>query len=105
MAIDRSAFLAAAARRYVTVHVPEMGEVRLQSLTHAERVDANQRAATSPHDVAVWFVIAAVVDDHGNTLFSEADAAMIAGFDVRVMAAIDRAMAGHVFGAPAEKKS
>lgn len=105
MAIDRNAILAAAARRYVTVDVPEMGEVRLQSLTHAERVEANRRAATSPYDVAVWFVIAAVVDDHGNTLFSEADAATIAGLDVRAMGAIDRAMAVHVFGGSAEKKS
>lgn len=91
-------------RRHVDVPVPHIGDVRLQSLTHAERVECNRRAAAAGVDPLPYFIVAAAVDEHGNTLFTDADLAMLSDLDAAAAHTLDLAIAAHVMGLGEKKK-
>lgn len=82
MAIDRSAFMRAAERRYELVSVPGLGEVRLQSLTQSEMRAIRTSLRTKDGEVDrerfdrvdQILVSATAVDDNGTPLFSDDDA-------------------------------
>lgn len=82
MALNREQFTQAAKKRYNTVHVTGLGEVRIQSLTAGEMRDIRRSLRTDAGDPALdriarldaLVVAAAIVDDDGTRLFSDDDA-------------------------------
>lgn len=105
MAVSRAQFEEASAkRRYVVESIEGFGDVRLQSLTHAERT-AITDAAKNGEDTFVGFLIACVVDEHDNTIFSEDDRSWLTKLDLQVATALDQAMSRHVYGHSLQKKT
>ena len=81
MALDREAFMTASrgARRYHTIPIPLLGDVRMQSLTASEMrtlrhsmQDDESKQRVRRADALL--VAAAVVDDSGARVFSDDDA-------------------------------
>ena len=81
MTLNRDAFLSKKGRQYKTLNIPDFGEVRIQSLTTAERArfemslsDKNGKQVRSAvRTVRERLIVASVVDDANKLQFTEAD--------------------------------
>ena len=98
---------AAVNRRYAVVSVPILGRVRIQSLTELERStyeasrldDSGQWDRKSGSAAKVKLIILCCVDDEGNCLFIDSDAAKLQQLDSLVTDRIfDRCLAHCGFG-------
>lgn len=100
----RNEILSANARRYTTVKVPFVGEVRLQSLTEGERNAVEMKQYTekgqrdpkqAPYGKVNW-IIAAAVDEHGSRLFADGDRETLCKVDSVVTDTMFEAILEHV---------
>jgi hypothetical protein len=90
MAINREQMLAVCQRRYTTVDVPCLGELRIQSLTAGEMRAIRASLRTKAHELDkerfdkldALVVAAAWVDDNGNLCVSDDD--VMRGFFDRI---------------------
>lgn len=96
MAINREAMLAVCKRRYVTVDVPGVGDVRLQSLSELERSQYELAALDNKNAVSrekllhqrCRLIALCVVDDEGKRLFSDDDVRLLLEMDSQITNAI-----------------
>ena len=89
-------FLEKRTRRYAEVTIPTLGEVRLQSLSDAERtvIDLelhDEKGKRRPNKMAEYkgrLIAACVVNEEGQCIFTEGDAKMLIEMDAAVVNAI-----------------
>lgn len=102
MAIRDRLIETASRRRYVTVTIPGLGDVRLQSLTESERL-AIAKAVAAGGSQVVETAIRAIVDEHNNTELVEGDRSWLLNLDLAVVNPLSDALNSHVFPTSAEE--
>jgi hypothetical protein len=85
MALTREQILKPRPRVTEVIACPELGDdanVIVRRLTASEFVELNEKAREHPEKAYVYWLVASVIDDAGNPLFSEDDAVALGEQDV-----------------------
>ena len=101
--IGRDALLGAAPRRFVTVEIENLGNVRIRSLTELERsrIEASMRdkkgnlSSSRMLDLKCRLIVDCVVDANGNPLFTNSDIDRIRQQDSKVTNELVDAIQAH----------
>lgn len=94
----RHKIFAAKHRRYADVDVHGFGTIRVQSLSEKERSSLEVAAGQDPASLRSRMIAAAIVDQDGNRVFSDAEVDQIGEVDFRVTLALADAVAEHCGG-------
>lgn len=102
--VTRDLFLRAPVRRYKELIVPELGEVRIRSLTELERsqFEASIRdkkgnvSNTKLIDLKCRLIVLAVVDAEGNPILQNSDIPQLRNQDAKITNALVDAIQDHI---------
>lgn len=72
-------------RRYKDVDVPEVGTLRLRSLSELERSEIEDSVRKEPRHLRAALIQRCCLDEHGHELFGTADIPQIVQMDSRVI--------------------
>ena len=84
----REAILSKTTRRYATIELPEVGEVRVRSLTERERSICELKAVEDTQNFRATLIAMTLVDEDGDRLFTDSDVVTIGEIDSAVTGAI-----------------